>query len=323
MDLVTIATSTYNSSKHIIETLESFAQQTYPNIEVVIGDDASTDDTLEKVKLWLNLNNNRERFVDVKIIQVSENTGVSANANRSLRVASGKWIKFIGADDVLLPNCISDNMQFVKENFGVKVLFSKLKIYKDSFEEKNYLNTIPKEVGETSIVFNELTSENQYQLLLTSDRINFSPSVFLHKDTLLSVGGFDERFRLLEDYPLWLNLTKNGYKLSFMDKITVNYRRHAKAINNNGKKCVVNPNFFKQEEFRRVYIYPNLPKDIRLNQRFVWCVSQIYRLDWINKKSILSDLVYLFITVWINPFRYFLWVKKKTSFYAKNSMFYQ
>ncbi len=308
--LITIIVSTYNSSRFIIETLDSFVAQTYPNIELIIGDDASTDDTITKVKNWLSLNDNKEKFQNVEIIEVEVNTGVSANANRSLHKAAGEWIKFIGADDVLLPNCINDNVAFISKNPDVRVLFSKVNKYNETFEPDNFLLTAPGVVNENSIVGPHQTAETQYQMLLRSDSIHFTPSVFLHRETLLTIGGFDERFRLLEDYPLWLNLTKKGHKLYFMDKITVNYRTHAQAINNTGLQHVVNPNYFKQEEFRRIYTYPYLPMAEKLNQRYVWHMSQVFRMRWFNKVTHFNNLLHAIFTFYTNPFRYYLRIKK-------------
>ena len=148
-------------------------------------------------------------------------------------------------------------------------------------------------------------------MLLVTDRIHFSPSVFLHRETLLSVGGFDEGFRLMEDYPLWLNLTKNGHKLYYMDKVTVNYRQHSKAINNTGTNYLVNLNYFRTEDFRRIYTYPFLPADVRLSQRFYWYASQIFRCDYLNRNRMAGRFLLSFMTIYCNPFRYFIWVRKR------------
>jgi alpha-1,3-rhamnosyltransferase len=166
------------------------------------------------------------------------------------------------------------------------------------------------------------SADSQYRMLLTSDRLNYTPSVFLHRKTLLSVGGFDERFRLLEDYPLWLNLTKNGHKLYFMDKVTVNYRRHSGAINNTGVDYLVNPNYFKSDNFRKVYTYPYMPDDIRLNQRFFWYASQVFRLGCLNRNKRSNKFLLNLLTVYLNPIRYFLWLRKKIDKRLKNNEFY-
>jgi alpha-1,3-rhamnosyltransferase len=310
--LVTISISTYNSADTVIETLESVYAQDYPNLELVIGDDASQDNTVSLIRGWLGSNNRGQRFKRTKIIEVEKNTGITANANRKVRAAHGAWIKAIGADDTLLPNCVSDNVDFVNKNPTAKVVFSKLNIYKDNFKEENFLYTAPGIINSSSIFSPDRDAKSQNKLLLFSDRIHFSPSVFYHRETVISVGGFDERFRLLEDYPLWLNLTRNSYKLYFMDRITVNYRSHAKALNNTGKVSIINPNYFKQERFRRMYTYKHLPIDVKLDQKFCWVTSQLFRIDFFNRPTVINKLLHSILTVYLNPFKYLIWFRKRT-----------
>ena len=320
MSLVTIGICTYNSSKYITETLDSCVKQTYKDIELILSDDASKDDTLEKVEDWLSSNNNRSRFKRVKVIQVETNTGLPANANRVLAEANGCWIKYIGADDVLLPDCIGLNVEHVKNNPEVKVLFSKLDIYNNDFNEGNFLYTTPSVINEKSILWNGRNAEDQYKMLLVSDRIHFTPTVFLHTDTLKSFGGFDVKFKLLEDYPLWLRYTGSGVRLYFMNKKTVLYRRHIKAINNTEVTYVVNPNYFRHESFRREYTYPYLPIQIRLCQRFAWYMSLIFKINWFNKKNAFNMFMFNLLTIYFNPFRYWIWFMKRV---GKNELAYE
>jgi len=322
MTLVTVAISTYNSSEFIIETLESIHAQSYSNIELIVSDDASTDNSLELVKEWVGIPKNRERFSKIQILEVSENTGPSANANRKLKVATGEWIKFLGSDDTMMPDCIEKNIQYIAENPETRVLFSRINIYKDTFEADNFLLTTPGEITRNSILWPRRTSESQYKLLLVGDRIHFSPSLFIHRETLLSVGGFDERYKLMEDYPLWLNLTRKSYRLNFMDKITVNYRRHAKAINNTGIRYIVNPNYFRQEKFRKRYTYPNLPFEIKHYQRFTWHSSQIFRIRFFNRPFIINRFLHTLFTAYLNPFKYLIWIKKHLKINTVDNEFY-
>lgn len=319
--LVSVIVSSFNSSEFIIETLESIFKQTWKEIELIITDDCSGDDTIEVCRLWAE--KNRLRFINFEILTSKVNTGVSVNANRGLSVANGDWVKFIGADDTLKENCVEENMLFITSNPEVKVLFSRVDIYINNFCPDSLIRTSREDVSDPKgIMTSGRSAYSQYRMLLMSDRLNYTPSVFLHRETLLSVGGFDERFRILEDYPLWLNLTKNGHKLFFMDRVTVNYRQHSKAINNTGKDYLINPNYFKSEKFRKVYTYPFLPADIRLNQRFCWFASQIFRLDHLNKESKFNKFLLSILTVYLNPMRYVIWQKKRFNKHLMNNEFY-
>lgn len=79
--LVSIPVITYNSAKTVIETLDSIKAQTYPNIELIISDDCSTDDTVQLCREWIEKNG--ERFERTELISVTKNTGVSGNNNRA------------------------------------------------------------------------------------------------------------------------------------------------------------------------------------------------------------------------------------------------
>ena len=95
-----------------------------------------------------------------------------------------------------------------------------------------------------------------------------------------------------------------------MDKITVNYRRHSGAINNTAINYLIKPNYFISEDFRKVYTYPYLPWDVRLNLRFNWYAVQIFRIKWLNRNKALNKLMMKLLTVYVNPFTYLIHVKK-------------
>jgi glycosyltransferase involved in cell wall biosynthesis len=319
--LVSVIITTYNSTSFIIDTFESIAGQTWQELELVVTDDCSTDNTVEVSRQWMR--EKRDRFYRAELLTTVKNKGVSANANRGLRAAKGEWIKFLGADDTLKTNCIADNMEFVASDPGIKVLFSQVEVYKDNFNANNLLKTIPGVISPSgSILSTGISAESQYKMLLLSDRIHFTPSLFIHRDTLLSVGGFDERFPLLEDYPLWLNLTKAGHRLCFMDKVTVNYRRHSAAINNTNIDYLIKPNYFRTEKFRSIYTYPNLPWDLRMNARFSWFASQVFRCNWLNINNKRNILIHSILTVWLNPFRYYIWLRKRFNKELQENGFY-
>ncbi|MFZ4455578.1 MAG: glycosyltransferase [Bacteroidales bacterium] len=318
--LVSVIISTYNSSRFIIETLESIRTQTWSNVELIVTDDCSTDQTVALVDNWFNAH--REAFSQVELITSPMNTGVSANANRGLVVARGEWIKFLGADDTLLPDCITQNMNVVRLNPDIRVLFSRVHLYLNQFEQSCWLKTIPGTISSDGIFAEKRTALSQYKMLLVSDRINFSPSIFINTQTLRSVGGFDEKYRLLEDYPLWLNLTRNGHKLYYFPEITVNYRQHEGAINNMVRNYLIKPNYFRTELFRKEYIYPYLPWDMQLDQRFVWWVSQLFKGEQMNRNRSINIFVYIFLTTYLNPFKYYIFIKKRAIKQLQNQEFY-
>jgi len=319
--LVSVLVVTYNSGKFITETLDSVRLQTYSDLELIISDDCSGDNTVEICRSWLKIHGNR--FVRTEVLTVNANSGVAANCNRGLRSASGEWIKFCAGDDCLKPGCVEDNISWISTHQEVRALFSLVEVYRETFEPVSYIKTIPGDpYNHEGIMAPGRTAESQYNMLLITDRINFTPSFFIHRETLLEVGGFDERFRLLEDHPLWLNLTRGGHRLFMMDKPTVMYRQHSAAIENILTGYLVRPNYFLTERFRRVYTYPNMPADIRLHERFTWYASQVFRCKWLNKNNKANRILLSLLTIYMNPFRYYIYFKKRFNRNLTGNEFY-
>lgn len=216
--LVTIGVVTYNSGEYVIETLDSIKAQTYKNIELIVSDDCSNDDTIEKCQKWFS--NNASRFVRAEIIISSINTGVSGNSNRAYHKATGMWYKLMDGDDMLMPNAITDYVNYVQSHPEARLVFAPSIHFVEHFNKDN--------LGEPDVVSkylyqDSMTAEKQAKVI-AKRFMGSGPTCFVLKEAIDEIGGFDERFPLLEDYPLLINLVCNGNKLYLMDKPTV-YKR--------------------------------------------------------------------------------------------------
>lgn len=212
--LVSICVITYNSSKYILETLNSIEQQTYKNIELIISDDCSNDKTVDICQEWLD--SHKERFIKTLILRPDKNTGISANCNRAYKAASGIWIKGIAGDDYLYPNAIETYINFINNASKTPdIIFAKVcPVYCG-------------QVVDVSKIFKysyfELTPKEFQYLLLTR---NFLPaaSSFLNKEYFIKSGGFDENIPMMEDWPFWIKSVCNNASIVFIDSFTVYYR---------------------------------------------------------------------------------------------------
>lgn len=217
--LVSVVVITFNSAKYIIETLESIKSQTYSHLEIIISDDGSIDNTCEIVNNWLEKNS--AMFIRTQLIKnVNGTNSISANCNRGLRAAKGKYIKFIAGDDILLPNCIEDNLIFAEKEKAAFV-FSLCQLFTNDKKNHDHLKYLILCQNRNMRYF-KLDAEQQYRALLRKNFV-MAPSAFINKDILNSLGGFDEKY-FIEDYPLWIKATKNRQKLYFLNKFTVRYR---------------------------------------------------------------------------------------------------
>ena len=317
--LVTVGIITYNSAKYIFEALESVKNQTYNNIELIISDDCSTDETLEICNKWML--ENGDRFVKKNLITVEENTGVAANCNRIINNMNSNWIKLCAGDDLLLPNCIDDNISYVLNNKNVKVLFSQLKVFSWNFDPLKNYPVLP-EGRPMNLMDPSFTAEDQYKRLLLSDRITYTPSEFFSKDTFKLVGAFDERIKFIEDYPMWLKSTKAGIKLHFMEKVTCAYRKHDSNLNNMLDFGLFKPQTLKLEQIRKIYVYPNLPWDISGKMSYTHSVSKLIDKFGLNKKTAINSMIYRLFSQYLNPYQYIYSFKKHILKYKNNNFFY-
>ena len=252
--LVSFIIVAYNSSEYIVETLESAKNQTYSNIDLVIVDDASTDNTVAIVEDWLT--KNKDRFARVKMVASKINGGIAANCNRGLDASEGEWLKYIAGDDTLTNNCIEDYVNFINDsNEPVFVVHSEVDKYIDTFEEKSKL---PKVIHANDLFNNpKVSASDQHALLLRKCLIE-ACSVIYKREIFEKVGRWDEDMPT-EDHPFWLRITQNGYKFFFLNKITANYRIHKKSFfNYNDGNMLFNLRFIKNKLSYDKYFKNNL-----------------------------------------------------------------
>lgn len=212
--LASIVVITYNSSKYVLETLESIKSQTYKNIELIISDDCSADNTVELTRSWLEAN--KSRFVRTELITVDKNTGIAPNCNRGCQAVRGNWIKLVAGDDLLLDNCIFDNIAFINSSTdNPQIVYSDIKV----IDESSHC------IGDIAIsgFFSLASVKDQYQSLLTGF-FGFAPSCFFSRRLYESVGGYDEQFPFLEDYPFAYKVSKSGNYFYSFPIATVAYR---------------------------------------------------------------------------------------------------
>ncbi|QYN49779.1 glycosyltransferase [Apibacter sp. ESL0432] len=214
LPLVSIVAINYNNSKHLVETLDSIDQQTYKNIELIIVDDCSTDDSVKKIDQWLLTYNKPFQF-----IKHTENKGICKTINDGYKVAKGKYISSIATDDLMLPKKTEIQVQLL-ENTDDRVGM----VFSDAFLIDENSSPIESKFIEKykSNVFH-INSENIYEDLLKG---NFIPamSIMIKSKIFSEIGYFDESLNY-EDYDMWLRIAEI-YKVHYSDYISAKYRIH-------------------------------------------------------------------------------------------------
>lgn len=228
--LVSILVITYNSSAYLVETLESAKYQSYDNLELIITDDCSTDNTFDICIEWIE--KNREYFKEVKLVRPEKNLGIAGNCNHGLEYCTGEWVKLIAGDDILLPNCISEYQKYSIFNDEL-YFFSYPRILMNSGAESERLRK-EKAFSLTSGFF-AMSSKDQLNFMIING-LPMSASTFFFKNSeLKKLGGFDESF-IQEDRPLYMKLTSLGFRLGNVPLQLVSYRIHPENISTKNKK---------------------------------------------------------------------------------------
>lgn len=218
--LISVVIITYNSSKYVVETLESIKNQTYQNIELIVSDDCSPDNTVEICRKWME--ENQKRFVRTKVVTTEKNTGIAGNANRGIRVAKGPWIKGLAGDDKLMPDCIERNVRYITTHPDAQLVFSKVvpfgltKLIEQSFQQFHF-------------EYFQLEQKYFKYLLLIK---NFIPAAtaFINHQLFDELGGYDERMPFIEDWPFWMKAACRNIKFHFINEETVCYRMEETSI---------------------------------------------------------------------------------------------
>lgn len=180
--LVSIIIPAYNTGKYIANAIESVVNQTYDNIEIIIVDDGSTDDTLEKAQSLLS-SQSRPYLICPK-----ENGGVSSARNYGLRMAKGEWVLFLDSDDFLSINMI-ETLVCEAEKYNSQCAFCD---YKAAYEGKFNVNSIYNK-GSSLLNRDELKTnylKRKFQMVI--------PSTLIQKDVAESLY-FDEQCPYSED----------------------------------------------------------------------------------------------------------------------------
>lgn len=244
LPLVSVICISYNHAPYITEALNSVLQQSYPNIELLIADDCSTDNSKIVIENWIRENPSISFFPN------ATNLGNTKTFNNLLKKTNGEYIIDLAADDVLLPNCIEEQIQaFQNTNFSnLAVVYGNLELIdeRNQFISNHYTSNENPQSGDI------------YKMVIGLAPKICSVSSMIRKDVLESVGGYDENLSY-EDLDLWVKVSRN-YAFQYIPKILVRKRELSNSLG---------AHFYKR----------NNPKTKKLHDSSNKILQNIYRLN--------------------------------------------
>lgn len=233
MKKVSVIIPMHNSSKHIEQCVDSVLNQTYGNIEVVVVDDQSTDDS---TKLVENKNDNR-----VKLIKLKKNVGAAIARNIGIDQATGDYITFIDSDDYWILNKLDKQINFIEAND-----------YKFIYGGYAYL----KRNGETHIA--HVPTSITYKQALKNTTI-FTSTVMFNMKYLKKEDIYMPNIKKGQDTATWWKVLKTGITAYGIDEVLSFYRVGEKSLSSNKFKALKRSwDLYKREDInymKRIYYY--------------------------------------------------------------------
>lgn len=294
--LISVGVISYNSSEYILDVLESIKDQTYQNIELIVSDDKSTDDTVAICKEWIA--ENKERFVRTEVIVPEHNTGTAGNYNRALFASDGEWMKFIDGDDILFPNCLEDNVAYVMEHPEAKVVFSDILYFEDAKHpsKRHFVSEEEKKMYDKS-------AEEQLRIVLKKNHM--PPSSSFMSTAILKANPYQEEYGVVEDAPKWIDLTRKGYKFYYFDKVTTGYRECFSATRQSKRffSPLLVESFFKYLWTEKIHIIREYHDQDAYNyNRKEALMFELAFALFDNKKSFFTNILFFGVRVYIKLF---------------------
>jgi glycosyltransferase involved in cell wall biosynthesis len=211
--LISVAICSYNGERYLERALDSVLAQDYSNFEIVIVDDGSSDGTVSIIKRYAGLHECIRPFF-------RSNHGLPASRNFTFAQARGEWIAIIDQDDLCYPTRLSRQVELAQRYPTAGLVFSNVNQVNESEDViSDYLSifTLPEHL---------IRSEHAGNLLLRLGCFTASPSCFIKRDTVVSVGAFDESYAYSCDYDFFI---RAGFQVDFAytrDTLAA-WRRHA------------------------------------------------------------------------------------------------
>ncbi len=198
---VSVVIPTYNRVSTVVRAIESVLTQTYQDLEIIVVDDGSTDNTHEVIR---RLHDPRLRY-----IRHDGNRGGSAARNTGIEASTGEYIAFLDSDDEWLPQKLEKQVYLLqRSDSSVGAVYSGFVVINEHGERTNI--SIPKYRG---AILKDLFSVNSVGTVST---------VMIRRECVSQVGAFDSAMVSCQDWDMWIRLAKH-YKFDFVPEVLVYY----------------------------------------------------------------------------------------------------
>ena len=285
---VSVLLPVYNQEKFLNNTISSILKQTYKNFEIVIGDDNSSDNSLNILQKFKDKYPNK-----IKLLKNSKNLGVTKNCNNILNHCDGKYISIFFGDDLMYPKKLQKQVENMELDDDIILNYhdTDIKYYKEDNIGPNILKQDKKNKfykGKSEYVVKKIISEGTSFIVALTIMVQ---KKYIKKN-------FNERIKHVSDEMFWIDyLALNpNKKVTFIDEKLSCYIKHDYGITSKN---------YRSEVFQLINIakkkYPKYYKDIKKRKKYLFYELAINKF---NIKNYEKSIKYLFISIKFGIYSY-------------------
>lgn len=255
---VSVLMPSFNYARYLPTAIQSVLGQSYSNLELIITDDCSTDESREIVEHWTKL--------DPRVVPVLHqvNQGLARARNSGLAAASGEFVALCDADDVWLPHKLETQMECFRTNpdLGVVHCDSAIIDGDGSVTGQRFSSLLHDK--------NQKTSGNLFTTLCERNFLCV-PTVILRREAIDYAGGFEENLRSLEDWVCWTKVSRQ-FSFHYIDATLAQYRIHGTGLSSNPRGMAEN----RIRAFRFLLeSFPDIPPQLKSKMLYSLGVSHL------------------------------------------------
>lgn len=222
---ISIVIPAYNASNFLAEAIDSALAQTYSNKEIIVVNDGSNDDgATERIALSYG---DKIRYI------AKENGGSSSALNMGIANMTGEWFSWLSHDDLYIPEKLEKQVAYmntlnvISSQLSRHIFFSATDLIDASGDIIRVTTQVKAQATADRV---QMMAHNGYLIAEPTMNNFYGCSCLIHKDALISVGGFDEGLRLLNDADLWYRLYRAEYQVHYIPESLVKGRIHGAQV---------------------------------------------------------------------------------------------
>jgi GT2 family glycosyltransferase len=249
--LVTVIVPVYNRAGLVAETIDSVLDQDYSNLECIILDDGSTDNSWEVI----------QRYKDRAVVGRHDNIGEARTVNKGFSMARGEIIGVVSSDDPLLPGAVKKIAAFFQKRPEIVVAYP-------DWKKIDARGRIIEEIS---------TPDYNYEYMLRSFHCFLGPGTFFRAFAAKKLGGRDVRFKYVGDFDFWLRAGLIGPFARYPEKLAT-FRVHpgSTSVSNKGESMARE----HLELAKKIYEFSGLPDELKKFRKETLCSA--YFIVWLR-----------------------------------------